>query len=120
MAKIAVVVSTAAHNNKTATAIEIVKTIVESEHDLAGVFFYQDGVSNANTIASFPSDEYQSLTQWQTLANESQAKLHLCITAAEKRGMSDEDINNIDSSFIVSGLGELVELTNLCDRVLQL
>ena len=52
----------------------------------------------------------------------------MCISAAEKRGLSDELLadnslhtnSNIDSAFTVSGLGELVELTSQADRVVQL
>ena len=43
------------------------------------------------------------------------------VPAAEKRGMTDEEqLNNIAPNFVVAGLGELVELTNKCDRVIQL
>ena len=63
--------------------------------------------------------------------------LYLCISAAEKRGLTDElnnhepsshelshepsqETSNIDSVFTVSGLGELVELTSKAERVVQL
>jgi tRNA 2-thiouridine synthesizing protein D len=50
-----------------------------------------------------------------------QLPLHLCYTAAEKNGLSDEKAtNNIAAHFTVSGLGELVELTSAADRVVQL
>ncbi len=113
--------STPAHSNLTATAIDLVSTIVNSEHDLVGVFFYQDGVLNASKHTSIPTDEFQSCSKWVTLKQEYNVPLHLCITAAEKRGLTDEKAtNNINEHFTISGLGELVELTNLCDRVIQL
>ncbi len=115
------VVTTPASSSLTVTAIDLAKTIVESEHELIGVFFYQDGVLNASTTLAIPSDEFQSHQAWQTLNNDYGLPLHLCITAAEKRGLTDdESLMNIDSHFTISGLGELVELTNLCDRVIQL
>jgi len=122
LANIAVMVTTGAADSKTATAIQFVKTIIEhDEHQLEGVFFYQAGVSNANTLTSMPSDELQALSQWQSLVEQHQINLYLCITAAEKRGMTDEEqLNNIAPCFVVAGLGELVELTNKCDRVIQL
>jgi len=121
VAKFAVVVSSPAHSNYTATAISLVKSIIASKHELLGVFFYQDGVLNANSYTAIPSDEFQAHQAWNELSINNQVKLHLCITAAEKRGLSDDkETNNISEQFIVSGLGELVELTNLCDRVVQL
>lgn len=115
------VVTSPAHSNLTATAIDLVNTIIMSEHELVGVFFYQDGVLNANKYTSIPSDEFQSCAQWVALNKTHGVNLHLCITAAEKRGLSDDkDQFNIDEHFTISGLGELVELTNLCDRVIQL
>ena len=121
LSKLAVVVTSPAHSNLTATAIDFVNTVVMSKHELVGVFFYQDGVLNANKYTSIPSDEFQSCTKWAELNKEHGIPLHLCITAAEKRGLSDEsELNTIDEHFTVSGLGELVELTSICDRVIQL
>lgn len=115
------VVTTPANSSLTVTAIELTKAIVKSEHELIGVFFYQDGVLNASTTLSIPSDEYQSHHEWKMLNEKKGLPLHLCITAAEKRGLTDADSSlNIDKAFTISGLGELVELTNLCDRVIQL
>ncbi|WP_286267309.1 sulfurtransferase complex subunit TusD [Thalassotalea atypica] len=121
MAKFAVVVTSPAHANRTATAVAFVRELLQSPHELIGVFFYQDGVTNANLLTSIPADEYQAPAQWRALNKEHKLNLHLCITAAEKRGMTDDAAqNNICGDFIISGLGELVELTNSCDRVIQL
>lgn len=121
LSKFAVVVTSPAHSNFTATAIDFVNAIITSKHELVGVFFYQDGVLNANKHTSIPSDEYQSCAKWASLNKEHDISLHLCITAAEKRGLSDEsELNTIDEHFTISGLGELVELTSICDRVIQL
>lgn len=121
MAKFAVIVTTSPYSNYTATAIDVVKAITDSGNEVLGVFFYQDGVLNANSYTAIPQDEFQSHSQWIKLQEEQNIPLHLCITAAEKRGMSDDALtNNIGPHFTISGLGELVELTNSCDRVLQL
>jgi tRNA 2-thiouridine synthesizing protein D len=122
--KLALVVTTPPNSNLTTTAINLVKAALDSGVSVIGVFFYQDGVLNAAKYLSIPSDEFQTLAQWQQLNSEYNVPLYLCITAAEKRGLSDElnnyESSNIDSAFTVSGLGELVELTNKAERVVQL
>lgn len=121
---LALVVTTPPNSNLTTSAINLVHTAVENNIKVIGVFFYQDGVLNAAKHLSIPSDEFQTLARWQQLRNDFGVPLYLCITAAEKRGLSDElsrdDCSNIDTAFTVSGLGELVELTSNAERVVQL
>ena len=121
---LALVVTTPPNSNLTTTAINLVKTAVEKGVAIVGVFFYQDGVLNAAKHLSIPTDEYQTLQHWQQLNREFDVPLYLCVTAAEKRGLTDElgkhENSNIDQAFTVSGLGELVELTCKAERVVQL
>tara|TARA_R110001583_G_scaffold9571_2_gene45227 strand:- start:7951 stop:8343 length:393 start_codon:yes stop_codon:yes gene_type:complete len=117
--KLAVVVTTPPYSNLSVTALDYVETALKSGVELVGVFFYQDGVMHANQQAQIASDEFQCIQQWQLLHQKFQLPLHLCITAAEKRGLSDEDPKNIHPDFTVSGLGELVELVNKADRLVQ-
>lgn len=121
---LAIIVTTPPNSNLTTTAIELIKNAIENNVSVIGVFFYQDGVLNAAKHLSIPSDEFQTLKQWQQLTSEHNVPLHLCISAAEKRGLTDElssnELSNIDKLFTVSGLGELVELTSKAQRVVQL
>jgi len=122
--RLALVVTTPPNSNLTTTAINLVRAALDSGVSIIGVFFYQDGVLNAAKYLSIPSDEFQTLAQWQQLNSVYNVPLYLCFTAAEKRGLSDElnnhESSNIDSAFTVSGLGELVELTSNAERVVQL
>ena len=121
---LALVVTTPPNSNLTTTAVNLVKAAVEKGVTIVGVFFYQDGVLNAAKHLSIPNDEYQTLQHWQQLNREFDVPLYLCVTAAEKRGLTDElgknESSNIDQAFTVSGLGELVELTCKAERVVQL
>ena len=121
---LALVVTTAPNSNLTTSAINLVQTAIAQNINIVGVFFYQDGVLNAAKHLSIPNDEFQTLRQWQQLKLTYNIPLYLCITAAEKRGLSDDltsdASSNIDDAFIVSGLGELVELTSKAKRVVQL
>jgi tRNA 2-thiouridine synthesizing protein D len=118
--KLAVVVTTPPHSNLTVTALNYVETALNNDVELIGVFFYQDGVLNAGNHVRIANDEYQTTLQWQTLHSKYQLPLHLCITAAEKRGITDEGSSGLISDvFTISGLGELVELNTKADRVVQ-
>lgn len=120
--KLAVMVTTPPSSNNTATAISYVESALNNKNiDVIGVFFYQEGVLNASQLLAMPNDELQAIKQWQNLHNNYQVPLHICISAAEKRGLTDSDEQiNILSEFTISGLGELVELTARADRMVQL
>lgn len=120
--QIALVVTTPPHNNFTATAIDMAKSIISmADTQLVGVFFYQDGVLNAQQDLAMPSDEFQAVKAWQSIKQDYDIPLHLCVTAGEKRGLTDDESRlNILDEFTISGLGELVELTTQADRVIQL
>lgn len=124
MKNIAFVITTPPNSNLTATAISMITTALALNISVVGVFFYQDGVLNGSQHLALPNDEYQAHQQWQQLHIDYNLPLHLCATAAEKRGLSD-DINdnkatNIHNAFTLSGLGELVELNVKADRLIQL
>ncbi len=119
MNKLAVVVTTPPYSNLSVTALDYIETALKSGIELVGVFFYQDGVMHANQQVHIASDEFQCIKHWQALQQTFKLPLHLCITAAEKRGLSDEQANNISPIFTISGLSELVELVNKADRLVQ-
>lgn len=124
MKTLAVVVTTPPYSPLTITAINYIKAAVEAQVDIVGVFFYQDGVMHANECIEIASDEYQAIEQWKILQKNSQLPLHICVTAAEKRGVSIDSSNNItkdkiNDAFTLSGLGELVELTTKASRLVQ-
>ncbi len=124
MSRYALIVSTPPFDNKTQTALDFAKQLLQSGHQLLGVFFYQDGVTNANAFVQTPSDETNLLHAWQSFQQQSDTPLHLCISAAERRGLTDSNeaplVHNISEGFTISGLGELVVLTSKADKTVQL
>jgi len=121
---IAFVITTPPNSNLTATAINMITTALSMKVSVIGVFFYQDGVLNGSKHLALPNDEYQAHQQWQQLHLTYDLPLHLCATAAEKRGLSDDiddgQATNVHQAFTLSGLGELVELNVKADRLIQL
>ena len=123
MSRYALVVTTSVTDNKTQTALDFAQQLLAQGHHLIGVFFYQDGVTIANTQIIFPSDEVNLAHKWQQFHHNTKVPLHLCITAAERRGLIEgnhSETSNISGEFTVSGLGELVVLTNSADKAVQL
>lgn len=121
MKTLSVVITSSPCSPLTITAINYIQAAVDAEIDIVGVFFYQDGVMHANQDIQIASDEYQAIQQWKNLHLQYQVPLHICVTAAEKRGINLEkfDGDTINDVFTVSGLGELVELTTKSSRVVQ-
>ena len=119
--KLAVVITTPPYSNLTVTALNYIETALQGNINIVGVFFYQDGVLNANSNVHIASDEFQTIKRWQALHEQYQLPLHLCITAAEKHGISDENESGslIHDAFTISGLGELVELSTNAERLVQ-
>lgn len=117
--KLAVIITTPPYSNLSVTALNYVEAALQSGIDLIGVFFYQDGVLHANANIKIASDEFQAISHWQKLHQDYSLPLHLCITAAEKRGISDDNDRDIHPIFTISGLGELVELSAIADRTVQ-
>ena len=107
------------------TAIQFTKAALEKGHEVMRVFFYHDGVNNGTRFAVPPQDDRNITEQWTALAKEHDLDLVICIAAAQRRGILDEneakrqgkDGNNLAEGFRISGLGQLVEAGIQSDRM---
>jgi len=101
--------------------------LLEEGHELSRVFFYQEGVYNANLLTSPASDEFDLVRGWQQINQQFGVELNICVAAALRRGVVDETeakrlgltSSNLQSGFNLSGLGSLAEASLTCDRVVQ-
>jgi tRNA 2-thiouridine synthesizing protein D len=109
------------------SAYQFALALQEAGHTLASVFFYREGVSNANALTAPASDEFDLVRAWQRLHAEQQVELHICVAAALRRGVVDESEAarleltgaNLQAGFSLTGLGALAEAALTCDRVVQ-
>lgn len=109
------------------SALQFAKALLAEGHSLEGVFFYREGVYNANQFTSPASDEFDLVRAWQQLHDENGVALHICVAAALRRGVTDEnearaqDLTgaNLQPGFQLSGLGALAEVALTCDRVVE-
>lgn len=113
-------------NQRASSALQFAEALLARNHHIEMVFFYQDGVCNANSLISPASDEFNIVVAWQQLAQHHLVELHVCVAASLRRGianaLSASDIhleNNIPAEFKLSGLGILAQAALNCDRFLQ-
>lgn len=96
------------------TALAFAQAVVASEHDLVRVFFYFNGVHNANRLATTPNGERNVVRAWSQLASEHGVDLVVCIAAGARRGVREA---NLAPGFRISGMGQLVEAGLIADRL---
>jgi tRNA 2-thiouridine synthesizing protein D len=109
------------------TAYQFARACLDSGHEIMRVFFYHDGVYAGNALRVAPQDDRDVVDRWQSLAREAGVELVLCVAAAERRGMVDEaeqtrhrlPAANLAGGFVISGLGQLIEMAIEADRFVQ-
>ncbi len=109
------------------SALLFAQALLAEGHSLDSVFFYREGVYNANQLTSPASDEVDLVRAWQTLHQQHSVGLHICVAAALRRGVTDaeqadaqaEHPGNLQPGFTLTGLGALAEAALTADRVVQ-
>ncbi|MDG0803003.1 sulfurtransferase complex subunit TusD [Pectobacterium polaris] len=109
------------------SALQFAQALLAEGHKLKSVFFYREGVLNANQLTSPANDEFDLVRAWQQLGAAHQVALNVCVAAALRRGVTDAQqatqLNlagaNLQLGFVLSGLGELAQSVLTCDRVIQ-
>ena len=124
--KLSVVLNEGPYQHQAAdTAYHFTRAALAKGHEIFRVFFYHDGVNNGTRLTTPPQDDRDIVTRWSQLAEEHKLDLVVCIAAAQRRGIVDEneqerhrkDANNIAKGFRISGLGQLIEAGIESDRM---
>ncbi|GAB7197037.1 sulfurtransferase complex subunit TusD [Dickeya oryzae] len=109
------------------SAFQFAQALLAQGHQLQSVFFYREGVLNANQFTAPANDEFDLVRAWQQLASSYEVELNVCVAAALRRGVTDATQSaqlqlsgaNLQPGFTLSGLGELSQSVLRCDRVVQ-
>lgn len=109
------------------SALLFARALLKAGHQLESVFFYREGVLNANQLSAPASDEADLVREWQQLRNDSGTALNICVAAALRRGVVDVQeaarlqltASNLQAGFTLSGLVALAEAALSCDRLVQ-
>lgn len=98
------------------SAYQFAKAAVAKGHDVPRVFFYYDGVNNANKLSEPQSDDRNLVQLWSEFAVANDIDLVVCVAAGLRRGIKEE---NLKEGFRISGLGQLVEAGMGSDRLVM-
>ncbi|CAK9886508.1 MAG: Sulfurtransferase TusD [Candidatus Erwinia impunctatus] len=109
------------------TALQFAQALLREGHSLHSIFFYREGVLNANELIAPASDEFHILQAWQQLQREHEVALNVCVAAALRRGVIDKQQAeqqqkceaNLAEGFVLTGLGALAEAVIMSERVVQ-
>lgn len=94
---------------------------------LLNVFFYGDSAHLANRLRWQSADQLDLTKEWQTLAEQYQLSLPVCVSTALSRGVSDVDNStrhqldgaNLAAEFTLVGLSELALMMQDDCRLIQ-
>ena len=124
--KLSVLVNEGPYQHQAAdSAMQFTRAALEKGHEVFRVFFYNDGVNVGTRLAIPPQDDRNITEQWTALAKKYDLDLVICIAAAQRRGILDEneakrqgkDGDNLAEGFRISGLGQLIEAGIQSDRM---
>lgn len=75
------------------TALRFIRAALNKyPNSIKGVFFYEDAVLIGNQTAQPPRDEINLTKAWQEIAEQHSVPLYLCIAAAVRRGIINENV----------------------------
>lgn len=124
--KFAIAVFSPAHAPSSRRALRFAEAAIQSGHQVARLFFYQDGVHSASTNVVTPQDEVDIAAQWRAFVTQHQLDAVVCIAAGLRRGVLNQEeatryerpAANLAAPWDLSGLGQLHEAAQLADRLI--
>jgi tRNA 2-thiouridine synthesizing protein D len=125
--KISLLLQSAPSTQSHDTALRFARASLAAGHQIYRVFFYQDACLVASTLNTPAQDENNNRNEWITLARQHNFELIVCIAAALKRGILDEQEAkryqkqqfNLELPFELSGLGQLLDAQINSDRLVS-
>ena len=126
--KFSIVVYGAPYSSQSASsALNFTRAVLAGGHEVYRLFFYQDGVHNASSLAVPPQDETDIPRAWQALVREHGIDAVVCVASALKRGILDageaeryeRGCANLLDGFEIGGLGQFVDAALGADRLVS-
>ncbi len=124
--KFAIALFSAAHAPSSRRALLFAQAALAGGHEIVRLFFYQDGVYNACASVVTPQDEQDLPRQWRTFVSDNQLDGVVCIAAALRRGVLNEEeaqryqrsAASVEAPWALSGLGQLHDAIQDADRLI--
>jgi|JI7StandDraft_1071085.scaffolds.fasta_scaffold17874_6 tRNA 2-thiouridine synthesizing protein D len=110
-------------NSTLASVNRFIKAAVLQHHQIDHVFFYQDAIFSLLDHTDLAADEVKPLQELIKLAAAHQFPILYCATAAEQRGLGQDEHNPNAAALvpyaIKAGLAEFAMRCNKVDKVVQ-
>ncbi len=124
--KFAIALFSAAHAPSSRRALLFAQAALTGGHEIVRLFFYQDGVYNAASSVVTPQDEQDLPQQWRAFVSDNQLDGVVCIAAALRRGVLNEEeaqryqrsAVSVEAPWTLSGLGQLHDAIQDADRLI--
>ena len=124
--KFAIALFSAAHAPSSRRALLFAQAALAGGHEIVRLFFYQDGVFNASDAVVTPQDELDLPKQWRAFVSDHQLDGVVCIAAALRRGVLNEEEARryqreavaVGAPWELSGLGQLHDAAQGADRLI--
>ncbi|WPO98116.1 sulfurtransferase complex subunit TusD [Pseudomonas sp. HR96] len=125
--KFAIALFAPAHAPSSRRALRFAEAVLAGGHEIVRLFFYQDGVNSASGNVVAPQDELDTARQWREFVEHHRLDAVVCIAAALRRGVLDEQeatrhsrpAANLPQPWVLSGLGQLHEAAQQADRLIS-
>ncbi|MNO52782.1 putative sulfurtransferase DsrE [compost metagenome] len=123
--KFAIALFAPPHSPAARRALRFAEAALAGGHEIVRLFFYQEGVHSASSNAVAGQDELDVAASWSRFVRDNQLDGVVCIAAALRRGvLNEEEANrysrpaaNLQAPWELSGLGQLHEATQQADRL---
>ncbi|WP_249673321.1 sulfurtransferase complex subunit TusD [Pseudomonas abieticivorans] len=123
--KFAIAVFAPAHSPASRRALRFAEAALAGGHQIARLFFYQDGVHSTSANVVAPQDELDVAAQWRDFVSQHGLDAVVCIAAALRRGVLNAEeaqryqrpAANLPAPWELSGLGQLHEAAQMADRL---
>ncbi|MEB0042087.1 MULTISPECIES: sulfurtransferase complex subunit TusD [unclassified Pseudomonas] len=124
--KFAIALFSAAHAPSSRRALLFAQAVLAGGHEIVRLFVYQDGVHSTSGNIVTPQDELDVPRQWREFVTEHQLDGVVCIAAALRRGVLNEEeaqryerpAANLPAPWALSGLGQLHDAVQDADRLI--
>ena len=123
--KFAIALFAPSHAPSSRRALRFAQAALDGGHEIARLFFYQDGVHSAAVNVVSPQDELNLAGEWREFVQQHRLDAVVCIAAALRRGVLnaeearryDKPAANLEAPWELSGLGQLHEAAQMVDRL---
>ena len=123
--KFAIALFAPGHAPSSRRALRFAQAALGGGHEIARLFFYQDGVHSASGNVVSPQDELDLPGAWREFVQQHQLDAVVCIAAALRRGVLNAEeaqrygrqAANLQAPWELSGLGQLHEAAQMADRL---